>query len=175
MIIYYRIHIRSCISCVLHLWALNFLRAFLFDHIDPQAVYTSQIRDAFVHHATDNISSEAQYFRAHRQLRRSFSLSLAICVRVRVRARVCVCVCVVYATYVYVTVRNRASRSYAFRSVWHFLSRLANPPTPRFSRTERSSPRIHISSGKCLVIKGKNRVKCFVAPPQSDVPLVLFA
>lgn len=137
---------QSCISCtgILHLEFRSFLHTFLFNRIDPQPVYTSRIIGAFVHHATGNIFSRAQYFRAqYAEYAASLSLSASLfffllsrmCQRSGMRP-------------------SQASCSYAFRSVWHFLSRLANPPTSRSSHTEISPSRTYISR-KCLVIKTK--------------------
>lgn len=109
-----------------------------------EAVYTSRIRGAFVHHATANISPGAQYFRAHLpshsfslflSLLLSFSLSSGMCQRTMVCDRGRPHIVMPYEAC---DISCRASRT---------LQRLAHIHLPEMSRN-----------------KSKSRAKCFYTP-----------
>lgn len=133
---------------------------FIWSHRSTGCLHVSNQRRVRASRNGQYFFGGSQYFRSSRTSTLSFSLSLISCVYVSPRVST-----LRYATGPHVVM---------FSEAWHFLSRLVNPPTPRSSRTEIFPSYTYIFR-KCLVIKDKNRVKCFVAAHQNDVPVVLFA
>lgn len=115
---------------------------FLFDRIDPQAVYTSRIRGAFVHHATGNISPDALNIFTLIADSSVFALSPFLYL---------VCMCVYMRIYVSLLVSTwqYATRPHVvmFSEACDISCHASRTLQRHASRAPRSSPRIHISSG----------------------------
>lgn len=135
-----------------------FVHFFLFDRIDPRAVYTSRIRGAFVHHATANISSGAQYFRAHRGVRPVLSFSPFL------------------RLSWYVSPRGGGMRPSQPHVVMPSeacdISCHASRTLRRRALAHRNLPLAHIYLVEMSRNKSKNRGKCFVESQENDIPLV---